>query len=230
MNYQESDACDRSYWDRFYRKDHPDIGAASTFARCCMSLLPVSSSIFEIGCGNGRDAVFMARNGLRVLASDASTIAIDRLREQTWALEPNHVLRLIATPVERLEDRHAGTLDAVYMRFFLHAVEAPVASSALNWAFRNLRPGGRLFAEARSVLGSLYGKGRPAGRDAFIHDDHYRRFIRTPELEAEIVEIGFRVDEIVEADGLAVHGSDNPVVVRVFATRQLPQQSRASRE
>ena len=71
----------------------------------------------------------------------------------------------------------------------------------------------------RSVSGSLYGYGQPAGRDAFIHDGHYRRFIRRDELHDEIVEIGFRVDELIETDGLAVHGGDDPVVIRAFAIR-----------
>jgi hypothetical protein len=95
----------------------------------------------------------------------------------------------------------------------------------LRWASRNLRPGGRLFAEARSVRGSLYGKGRPAGRDAFVQDGHYRRFIRADELQEEIVRLGFRVDELVEAGGLAIHGNDDPVVIRALATRARALQS-----
>jgi hypothetical protein len=71
--------------------------------------------------------------------------------------------------------------------------------------------------EARSVRGSLYGQGSPAGRDAFIHDGHYRRFIRLGELRDEIVDIGFCVDELTEANGLAIHANDDPVVIRVFA-------------
>jgi len=125
--------------------------------------------------------------------------------------------------MEHLDDRHARDLDAVYMRFVLHAVKAEIASAGLRWAFRNLRPNGRLYVEARSVRGALYGKGQPAGRDAFIHDGHYRRFIRLDELRDEIAEIGFRLDELVEADGLARHGDDNPVVIRVFATRNSPE-------
>ena len=105
------------------------------------------------------------------------------------------------------------------MRFILHAIQAEVASIGLRWAFRNLRQGGRLFVEARSVRGSLYGVGRAAGRDAFFQDGHYRRFIRLQELRDEIATVGFRLDESVEADGLAVHGDDNPVVIRLFGTR-----------
>ena len=105
------------------------------------------------------------------------------------------------------------------MRFVPHAVTADVASAGLAWASRNLKVGGRLFVEARSVRGSLYGKGIPAGRDRFIYEGHYRRFIRADELSEEIVAVGFRVDELVEADGMAIRGSDNPVVIRAFATR-----------
>jgi hypothetical protein len=127
--------------------------------------------------------------------------------------------------MEDLDDRHAGELDAVYMRFVLHAVTSEVASAGLRWASRNLRQGSRLFVEARSVLGSLYGKGRPTGRDAFIHDGHYRRFIHADELRDEIVATGFRVDELVEAAGLAIRDGDDPVVVRVFATRARARKS-----
>ena len=219
VTIEEAEMSDRAYWDRFYQQDHPDISEPTAFARHCVSLLPESSSIFEIGCGNGRDAIFMARNGLRVFASDASQVAIDGVRERAQALPSIHALRLIAQPIELLDDRLAGELDAVYMRFILHAIQGDVASIGLRWAFRNLRQGGRLFVEARSVRGSLYGVGRPAGRDAFFQDEHYRRFIRLQELSEEIAAIGFRLDESVEAEGLAVHGSDNPVVIRLFVTR-----------
>ncbi|MGH7488462.1 MAG: class I SAM-dependent methyltransferase, partial [bacterium] len=178
----------RRHWDGFYGKDHPNLVEPSMFARLCVSLLPASSSVFEIGCGNGRDSIFMARNGLRVLASDASPIAIERAHEQARDLSLPHAPRFITCAVEHLDDRHAGELDAVYMRFFLHAVEPAVASTGLRWAFRSLRPDGRLFVEARSIRGSMYGKGQPAGRDAFIQDDHYRRFIRLDELHDEIAE------------------------------------------
>lgn len=182
-------------------------------------------SVFEVGCGNGRDALYMARSGLRVTASDPSHEALAEVRSRMQQEAFSHRPRLVARPMENLDDRHAGELDAVYMRFVLHAVTAEVASTGLRWASRNLRPGGRLLVEARSVRGSLYGKGRPAGRDAFVQDGHFRRFIRADELRHEIVGIGFRVDELVEAGGLAVRDGDDPVVIRAFATRAGANQS-----
>jgi hypothetical protein len=129
--------------------------------------------------------------------------------------------------MEALDDGEAGQLDVVYMRFVLHAVPAEVASRALSWASRNLRAGGRIFIEARSVLGSLYGVGTPAGRDAFFQDGHFRRFIRADELVRELRELGFKIDDVCEEAHLAVHGDDDPVVVRVMATIDIPTQSGA---
>jgi SAM-dependent methyltransferase len=209
----------QTYWDHFYEQPHPDLEEPSSFARVCVALLPRDASVFEVGCGNGRDALYMARSGLRVTASDSSKIAMAEVRAHLEKESFPHRPRLVGRPIERLDDRHAGDLDAVYMRFVLHAVTPDVASAGLRWAFRNLRPDGRLFAEVRSVRGSLYGQGQPAGRDAFMQDGHYRRFIRLGEFRDEIVEIGFRVDELVEARGLAVRGGDDPFLIRAFATR-----------
>jgi ubiquinone/menaquinone biosynthesis C-methylase UbiE len=187
-------------------------------------------TVFEVGCGNGRDALHMARCGLRVFASDPSHAALAGIRAQleteSFPLPP----RLVARPMECLDDRHAGEPDAVYMRFVLHAVPAEVASAGLDWAHRNLQTDGRLFVEARSVRGSLFGQGQLVGRDTFVQDGHYRRFIRRDELHDELVEIGFRVDKVIESDGVAVHGSDDPVVIRAFATRARASQSRGKRE
>ena len=216
---------DQTYWDRFYEQAHPDLVEPSSFARLCVSLLPRDVSVFEVGCGNGRDALHMARSGLRVLASDPSHMALAEVRSRMQREPFPHRPRLVARSMENLDDRHAGDLDAVYMRFVLHAVTAEVASAGLRWASRNVRLDGRLLVEARSVRGSLYGRGRPAGRDAFVQDRHYRRFIRADELRDEIVGLGFRVDELVEASGLAVRGGDDPVVIMAFGTRVRANQS-----
>ncbi len=205
------------YWNEFYDDDHWELEQPSTFARYSSAKMAPGSTMFEIGCGNGRDALYFAQIGMRVLASDASEAAVRRARLRSEgsriAVEP----RFTECHIEALDDRHAGELDVVYMRFVLHAIPAEVASMALRWAQRNLAPGGLLFIEARSVLGSLYGVGEPAGRDAFFQDGHYRRFIRVEELTRELEEVGFTVDEVCEQDGLAIHGDDDPVLIRVVA-------------
>ncbi len=209
----------QGYWDRFYDEEHPDLAEPTSFARYCARYLRPSALIFEIGCGNGRDALFFARVQLRVIASDASHVAIDHLREEAAPKEWRYMARFVARPMEALDDRHAGEIDAIYMRFVLHAVDAEVAARGLAWAARNVRVGGFVFIEARSVLGSLYGKGQRVGRDAFFYDGHYRRFLRKTETTDQLASLGFQLVSVIESDGLAIHGDDDPVVIRIVARR-----------
>lgn len=208
----------REYWDQFYAKPHPELREPSAFARFCAELIPASASLFELGCGNGRDALFFARSGVAVTACDQSATAIDRLTTVVatadgWPIPPRFFVR-------RFEDLvDDGLHDAIYSRFTLHTVDSPTALQVLHWAHRNLRPGGRLLIEARTVKDDLYGIGEASGRDAFINDGHYRRFVRTEELAADLAEVGFEVRQLTEGKGFATFGSDDPVVVRAIAHR-----------
>jgi SAM-dependent methyltransferase len=210
----------RDYWDHFYADPHPELAGPSPFAEFCLQHLPAQSSVFELGCGNGRDALYFAEHGMAVTACDQSATAIERLigaasRDRAaWVVRPTFV----QSRFEDLSDN--GPWDAVYSRFTLHAVNQEAGSQMLRWAHRNLRPGGNLFVEARTVNGSLFGVGEPAGRDAFIHDGHYRRFVRAEEIAAELSAIGFEIRSLVEGAGMARFGADDPVVVRAVAARR----------
>jgi len=210
---------DKEYWDNYYSLSRPGIAAPTTFARYCAERLDGEAAIYELGCGNGRDVHFFAEIGHRVTACDRSHVAIEELRAAVSQWSFRHEPELIVGEMGALPERGDRPVDAVYSRFTLHAVTAEEASLALRWAHRSLRDGGRLFAEARSVRGSLYGLGVEVARDTFLYNEHTRRFLRLDELTAELEEIGFTLLEMVEDDGLAVHKDDDPVVIRVVARK-----------
>lgn len=221
MSKRKLDPAESAYWNGFYAGKHPDLEVASTFARWVIERLRPGQTLFELGCGNGRDALFFADQGLAVIACDRSEVAISTLSERPDLARFKIRPVFQAGDMSALDDSRAGKLDAVYSRFTLHAVTADEASAALAWAHRNLAPGGQLMIEVRSVLGSLYGKGTPVPeeRDAFIHDGHYRRFVRKDELEAELLRLGFTITASVEAAHLAVYKDDDPVVIRIVAAK-----------
>ena len=46
--------------------------------------------ILELGCGQGRDAIFFASNGIEVVAIDLSQIAVDGLSKISYRKEPSN--------------------------------------------------------------------------------------------------------------------------------------------
>jgi SAM-dependent methyltransferase len=211
---------DKIYWNEFYKKgDVPT--ECSTFAASVLSKISKQYPLIEFGCGNGRDAFYFAQNGINVIACDISQTAIELLNRKSQNGNPNFMcvdFTALPTPFET-------TIGTVYSRFTLHAIRAEQASAALKWAYANLREGGLLLIEVRSVKDKMYGKGQPVSGepDAYINT-HYRRFVRRQQLEEELTSLGFQVEEVVESDGLAVYKDDNPVVIRIHATKPpLPQ-------
>lgn len=217
-----SAADENAYWNSFYAGRHPDIENPSSFARVCMAKLEPGALLFELGCGNGRDALFFASQGVRVVACDRSAVAIRTLAERPDLDKFHHRPRFLEADfaeLVRVYDQTHEPLDAVYSRFTLHAIPVAIQNAALSWTAAHLRAGGALHVEVRSVKGSLYGKGEEVERDAFIHDGHYRRFLRIEELTAEVEGLGLEVTEAIESAGVAVYKDDDPVVIRMTARK-----------
>lgn len=207
------------YWNQFYSHAHAGLEAPSSFAVQVGDQLTAGAHVFELGCGNGRDALYFASRGLKVTACDRSSVAVTALAQRGDLTRFAHRPEFLTADFQELAERCAAlTPDVVYSRFTLHAVPPAVQTAALRWSRGALRPRGRLFIEARSVAGSLYGKGIPVERDAFLHDGHYRRFLRLDELTEELEGLGFAITSASEGAGVAIYRDDDPVVIRITAT------------
>lgn len=67
-----------AYWDQYY-KNHLCPEEPSLFAQYVATLVEPGRRMIELGCGNGRDAVYFASRGLDVVALDTSKTAIAEL-------------------------------------------------------------------------------------------------------------------------------------------------------
>ena len=68
------------FWDKVYSNDRSFFGdEPSSFASMCYKEFEKHNAkrILELGCGQGRDTIFFASNGLDVHAIDSSKIAIE---------------------------------------------------------------------------------------------------------------------------------------------------------
>lgn len=79
---------DRSRWDTFYRTENYVFGKEpAAFLRDHIHLLPVGR-VLDIGMGEGRNAVYLAKKGFRVDGIDISEVALQKARRLA---RENHV-------------------------------------------------------------------------------------------------------------------------------------------
>lgn len=212
-NIVENMVDNTAYWNQYY-KNRVCSEEPSPFAGYVATLTEAGKHIVELGCGNGRDAVFFARQGLRVTALDMSSEAITQLKSRNI---PNADFRqgdFVNSDIHQPE-----SYDYAYSRFTIHSINCNQQQVLLGNVFNGLRTGGKLFIEVRSVHDPLFGKGKQVERNAFFYDNHYRRFIVLDELTESLERRGFLVEYAQERTGFAPYGNDDPPVIRIVAVK-----------
>ena len=212
-NIVENPIDNTAYWNQYY---HNQICSTqpSPFAQYVSTLVEPGKTLVDLGCGNGRDALFFAGQGLDVLAIDLSRAAIDQLNQNSV----DHA-RFLCGDFIASDAHKPDSYDYAYSRFTIHAINQKQETMLLQAMFRALKPGGKFFVEVRSVNDPLYGKGKAVDRNAFFYDNHYRRFIVRDELVHAFEHCGFRVEYAKEQTGFAPYGNDDPPVIRIVAVK-----------
>ncbi len=212
-NIVEDTVDNSAYWNQYY-KNRVCPEEPSAFAWYVSTLVEPGKRMVELGCGNGRDAVFFAARGLDVTAVDMSREAVSQLQSRRIANAAFLWGDFVNSEIHRPE-----SYDYAYSRFTIHSINRGQEQVLLNNLFRGLRPGGKLFIEVRGVNDPLFGKGKRVERNAYFYDNHYRRFIVLDELTDSLEQRGFRVEYAQERTGFAPYGNDDPPVIRVVAAK-----------
>lgn len=202
-----------AYWNQYYR-DHLCPEEPSCFAKYVASLVEPGRTLLELGCGNGRDAVYFASHGLSVRAMDLSETAIEELRGRKIP----HA-EFICGDFVRQEAHRPNSYDYAYSRFTIHSISHQQEQLLLTHVFQGLKDGGKFFIEVRGVHDPLFGKGKLVERNAYFYDAHYRRFIVMDELVNALTDRGFHVEYAEEQTGFAPYGTDDPPVIRIVAVK-----------
>ncbi|MEU0523550.1 SAM-dependent methyltransferase [Streptomyces niveus] len=130
-----------TFWDGVYaaRPAATDPQANVRLGETVTELPP--GDALDLGCGQGGDALWLARRGWRVTAVDVSAVAVDRLT----ALALAHGLdgRIEAERHDLRESFPQGTFDLVSAHY-LHTPLDLDRATVLRAAGHALRPGGRL--------------------------------------------------------------------------------------
>ena len=220
-----SRGANNEYWNVYYSgkggvapPDRP-----SQFALFALSVRDAPAFVVDLGCGSGRDSLYMGLNGIRTLGVDYSQSAIDANTGKASALGLDRNVSFRRTDVSDLDQvrqllddvneiRGDGPL-CVYSRFFFHAIDESTQGAALLLVKELLgREGDYCAFEFRTDKDKDREKVTPS---------HYRRYVNPDRFIADAREIyGLECNYRVEGTGYAVFKSDDAHVVRLVLTRK----------
>lgn len=205
------------YWNDFYARWGTDV--PSQFCVMLATELERDSSVVEFGCGNGRDALYLAQLGHRVSALDLSSEAINH--NQQRADQSAHLsARFVCGDVTRPEDvrqildsaRASEEALIVYSRFFLHTLDQEQEEAFLTALSQSMHSGDRLYLEFRSAEDAEIDK---------LFKGHFRRYVHTDALlESMNSTYDLQVQYHHTGQGMARYKREDPFVSRIIATRR----------
>ena len=201
------------HWNEFYRsaaaKRLPTT--PSPFVEWVAERVEPGSGFLDVGCGNGRDTVWLAAQGHPVIgldyAASARSSARGLARKTPGVTIESFNLQDLAT-VLRAGARYAFEDQPrnIHARFLLDAISASTRADFWRFASMVQRRGGRTFLEFRM---------HRSRHERTAFENHPRRYLKPGHVVEEIEAAGGRVVEQVEGRGLAPFENENPHVCRL---------------
>lgn len=128
-----------AFWDKLYAGRAPVTDPRPNAVLKQLAPDWPAGTALDLGCGQGGDALWLARQGWKVTATDISAVAVDRLS----TLARTHELSIDAQCHDLAESFPAGSFDLVSAHY-LHTSFDLDRSAVLRRTAQALRPGGRL--------------------------------------------------------------------------------------
>jgi len=127
-------------------------------------------TVLELGAGQGRDALFFARQGLRVQAADFVADATAAIEAKAVAAGLDASLTALRHDAREPLPFDAGVFDACYAHMLLcMALTTAEIERLVGEVWRVLRPGGLFVYTVRATDDAHYGAGVARGDDMYEH-------------------------------------------------------------
>lgn len=216
---------DKTYWRDFYSRHKigvkPSLFAKFVYKNYLLESINCDTSkrtksntpsLLELGCGNGRDSLYFANNGIDTTAIDQVQEEIEFLNGYVETLQKSKHSPVDSTKETRQSIHLQNNphflcgdftqldsfgfqqqFDCIYSRFTLHSVNKAQQDKTLADCLKYCKNGGILSVEVRGEKNSLCGKGKAVEGEtnAFIYDNHYRRFLNFTQTLCEIESLRF---------------------------------------
>jgi cyclopropane fatty-acyl-phospholipid synthase-like methyltransferase len=187
-------------WDRVYSNDSAFFGEErSDFAQKCYSHFKKYDvkTLLELGCGQGRDSIFFASNGLDVHAIDSSKVAIENINQKIKG--KNIALHLIHFEVRQDLPFDSNYFDAVYSHMFYNM---RFTDEELGYHFKEssrvLKNNGLLYFSVRSDKDVFYNNGKKIDSNIYEINGFQIRFFTKIQIKSFLSDY-FEIKNIEES-------------------------------
>lgn len=204
---------EKLYWAKFYQSNQNPF-SPSLFANFILEFAPRNANLLELGCGNGRDSVFFHQKGLRVKAIDACVSEIEYLKMH-YAKKNLEFENADFCALNEIYDLY----NVIYSRFTLHSITKKQQERLLPFVYKALKAQGLFCIEVRGLKNSLFNQGIALDDNAFIYDEHYRRFLDFEILCDELKNLGFTLLFAKEDKGFAPFKNEDDFFIRIIAQK-----------
>ena len=212
---------DKDYWNEYYSHNAASTeNKPSEFAKYVESRFlgeKDPAHILELGCGNGRDSLFFLSKRHNITAIDCSDVAIEMLNRITNC---NNAM-FVCDDFVKSRAFYKMKYDCIYSRFTLHAISEEQEDELLVNVRHALNSNGILAIEARTTKDDLYGKGIEIEKNAFLYNEHYRRFIDVKDFRSKLEKLGFDIVYLDESNGFSKTQNSDPVLMRCICTTKV---------
>ena len=128
--------------------------------------------VLDLGCGNGRHAVYFAREGFEASGIDISVTAIDWAKD--WAKREGLEIDFRVGDITELPFADE-TFDAVVSHGVLDHIRMADAKKTIAEVARVLTPGGLLYVDLKSADDAEFGIGDLAEKNTFVVNHGYEK-------------------------------------------------------
>jgi len=198
-----------AYWNDYYFKEKQSTlhWLPSQFATFCLGeIIEMGiSSIVEIAAGNGRDTLFFANNGMKVLATDNSLHSLELLEERVSQHRNIEVSFRDATEKMRDITRRPNESLAFYARFFIHTLTQNELEMFFISVTDAMSTNDKLLLEYRNEEDATKSK---------VTDAHFRSFYAAEKVSLLATNNNLKLMYEVSGTGLAKWKSDDASVTR----------------
>ena len=122
--------------------------------------------ILDLGCGTGRNTIYLAQQGFSVYALDISKTGIKITKNKAKKLNLNNIEYKISNITDtKYED---NSFDAIICIFVLSHGLLKDNQEAIDEIYRILKPGGMIITELMSTKDITYGKGKKIEENTYL--------------------------------------------------------------